>query len=385
MSLIKCPECGRQVSDQAKVCPGCGIEIEGRIIKCPECGEAVLKSQVVCPYCSKPLSEMPSLTPESGAPDEGIVTESDAVAEECHVENKGKSAGKVTKTLIAASVIAVLLVGTGYFLYRHNIAKNELEAYSNAMQSKEPLLMQNYLDIYTDAPQEHIDSIMGRLAAIRKIDLEWTNAVASGSKSALLEYMQLHPSGIHIQEAKIKIDSIDWVSATGENTPEAYRAYLDAHAGGLHADEAMGRIEKLAAYQVTDEEKKTISGLFADFFTSLANNDVDGLTVNLANSMTEFLHKQNATKADAIQYMRKIHSEQDITGMGFRMNNDFKITKDEVADGEFNYTVVFSVDQNVERTDTNKNSFHTLQITAKVSADGKIIEMNMARQKAGLD
>lgn len=225
----------------------------------------VFKNQEVCPYCSKPLAEIPSLTPETGAPHEDIATDSAAVAEECHVENKGKTAGKITKTLIAASVIAVMLVGTGYFLYRHNTAKNELEAYSNAMQSNEPLLMQNYLDIYADAPQEHIDSIIGRLAAIRKTDLEWANAVASGSKSALLEYTQLHPSGIHIQEAKIKMDSIDWVLATGENTLEVYRAYLDAHACGLHVDEAMGRMEKLAAYLVTDEEKKTISGLFADF------------------------------------------------------------------------------------------------------------------------
>ena len=25
MALIKCPECGREISDQAKACPNCGI------------------------------------------------------------------------------------------------------------------------------------------------------------------------------------------------------------------------------------------------------------------------------------------------------------------------------------------------------------------------
>lgn len=27
MSLINCPECGKKISDKAKVCPGCGYEI----------------------------------------------------------------------------------------------------------------------------------------------------------------------------------------------------------------------------------------------------------------------------------------------------------------------------------------------------------------------
>lgn len=28
MAMIKCPECGKQVSDKAKACPGCGYPIE---------------------------------------------------------------------------------------------------------------------------------------------------------------------------------------------------------------------------------------------------------------------------------------------------------------------------------------------------------------------
>ena len=28
MAIIKCPECGRRISDKAKVCPGCGYPME---------------------------------------------------------------------------------------------------------------------------------------------------------------------------------------------------------------------------------------------------------------------------------------------------------------------------------------------------------------------
>ena len=31
MALINCPECGKQVSDQAQSCPECGYEIQGTL------------------------------------------------------------------------------------------------------------------------------------------------------------------------------------------------------------------------------------------------------------------------------------------------------------------------------------------------------------------
>lgn len=49
--IIKCPECGHQVSDKAPVCPSCGVEIAGNIIKCSNCGELYLKEEGMCPNC----------------------------------------------------------------------------------------------------------------------------------------------------------------------------------------------------------------------------------------------------------------------------------------------------------------------------------------------
>ena len=49
--IIKCPECGHQVSDKAPVCPSCGVEIAGHVIKCSNCGELYLKEESSCPNC----------------------------------------------------------------------------------------------------------------------------------------------------------------------------------------------------------------------------------------------------------------------------------------------------------------------------------------------
>ncbi len=33
MSLIKCPECGKEISNQAKICPNCGYEIKHKKVE----------------------------------------------------------------------------------------------------------------------------------------------------------------------------------------------------------------------------------------------------------------------------------------------------------------------------------------------------------------
>lgn len=54
MSVIKCPECGHDVSDKAPCCPFCGVEISGNITVCPQCGCRYLSSQESCPECHHP-------------------------------------------------------------------------------------------------------------------------------------------------------------------------------------------------------------------------------------------------------------------------------------------------------------------------------------------
>lgn len=64
MAIIKCPECGHQISDKAPVCPSCGVEIAGKVIKCPNCGEVYFKVQEMCPNCHRPTyqAQVPPVT-----------------------------------------------------------------------------------------------------------------------------------------------------------------------------------------------------------------------------------------------------------------------------------------------------------------------------------
>jgi hypothetical protein len=68
--IVKCPECGGNVSDRAKTCPHCGYELalaSGKYVKCDCCGATVEASAVgpspgggykkVCPRCYNELSD----------------------------------------------------------------------------------------------------------------------------------------------------------------------------------------------------------------------------------------------------------------------------------------------------------------------------------------
>lgn len=55
MALVKCKECGKEISSNAKVCPNCGYK--NNIKTCPECGKIVKTTDTVCPECGYPLQK----------------------------------------------------------------------------------------------------------------------------------------------------------------------------------------------------------------------------------------------------------------------------------------------------------------------------------------
>jgi hypothetical protein len=58
MAMIKCPECGEEVSDKAKKCIHCGkILIEEPKKICSDCGKEVDVNATECPYCGCPIEE----------------------------------------------------------------------------------------------------------------------------------------------------------------------------------------------------------------------------------------------------------------------------------------------------------------------------------------
>ena len=425
MAIIKCPECGHQISDKAPVCPSCGVEIAGKVIKCPNCGEVYFKDQEMCPNChrptymtSSPLSstQASSYTPptppvpptpptppttatsERGTGNNGAsVISGNVPAQRANIPGQpgsapgqpgnpsGQNTAKKKKSnrqiLLFSLIFAILLCGILYYFYDSANKNKELEAYEYAMQSSDPMVLQSYLDTYKDADEAHRDSIMAHLSMLQQVDNDWTNAVVSGSKEALEAYLQKYPNTPHKQEIWNKIDSIDWQVAQNTNSADSYQAYLDAHADGAHIEEAEDALKKIKSSQVQPEEKQMISGLFRQFFQSINSRNEDGLTATCEDILSSLLGKSSATKSDVATFMHKLYKE-DVSNMNWHINNDYQIKKREVGDQEYEFQVLFSARQDIDKTDGSKTE-NSYKINATVSPDGKVSAFNMAKITTG--
>lgn len=396
MAIIKCPECGRQISDKAPVCPNCGVEISGKIIKCPFCGEVYFKYEGACPHCHKSAS-----TPDDyeamqnrsaktfSATSEGTVNAVNNMASKhdktlnepasdtyANDEAEQKSNGRSKAILTVSIIIALLVTGTCLYIYKNAKDDNEKKEYEYAMESTDPEILQAYLNNFKDAPQAHKDSITAHLQILIRQDQDWTNAVVSGSRTALEEYIDLHPNSSHMREALEKIDSIDWEQCLKTNTAEAYQTYIDTHSNGMHYEEAVIALEKIKSDEVSSDERLVISNIFHNFFVSINSKDENGLTANIGEYVN-FLGKQNATRSDIVSFLHKLYKD-DVESMEWSIPGSYDIQKKEIGDEQYEYDVTFMAEQKVMKIDGTEST-NNFRITSKVDPDGKITEMSMAR------
>ena len=282
------------------------------------------------------------------------------------------------RVVIISLIIAVVAVAIGYAFYAHAQSGKESEAYEYAMGSNDPNVLQSYLDTFGNgAPQEHVDSIQSHLDRLHQIDQDWTNAVVTGTKEAIEQYMRQHPDSPFKSVAVHKIDSIDWVTAQTTNTVEALEDYIEGHPSGEHVDDANDLIKGLNAKTVQPEEKVLVASAFNSFFTGINTKDETVVTSVVAQLLTSFLGKQNATRADVVTFMHKLY-KGNVASQNWASLDNYKISKKEIGDNQYEYTTEFSAVQNVEMTDgtSTKNNY---RINAKVNPDGQITQLLMTR------
>jgi hypothetical protein len=65
MALIKCNECGNEISDKSTHCIHCGCPIEKKVF-CGECGHEALSSHNICSNCGCPLNNNSNINNNSG-------------------------------------------------------------------------------------------------------------------------------------------------------------------------------------------------------------------------------------------------------------------------------------------------------------------------------
>lgn len=363
MALIICPECGHQVSDKAETCPSCGIKIAGNVVPLQpqqpqyvqQAHQSVQPQQQAVQPLQEAAQQMGGSTPTP--------------------QPKKKSYG----TLIVSFLIALCIVGVGFYFYSDKQQEREMEDYEAAMLSNDPMVMQNYLLRYGDAPQEHKDSINARMMLLTQQDNDWTNAVVTGTKTALLDYIKSHPDSPHSGEAMNKIDSIDYAIASRANTTEAYKKYLEEHPDGKYATNAQGFLDEKKSTEVQPEELDIAKTACKHFLQAINAHSESKLLATVTDYLGSFLNRTNASSSDVVNFMNRLYKE-DVTNLNFHMLDDFKAEKVKNNDGEFNIKVQFGTELTIDRTDDSKEKFAKYIISAEVTPDGRITNLNMKKQ-----
>ncbi len=369
MAIIKCPECGHTVSDNAQFCPGCGIKIAHNLKKCPDCDEILLSSVTTCPKCGhqflQPEEQASNqTTPDVGTPEEEILSYT--------TPQNNPPKKKRTTLYVILAVVGIIVIGLGvfaYFTWHEHSAENEIEqAYEALQNSTNPDDFQAFLDTYPNSKyQKDVETTMNKLKAESDA---WTSICLSGSKNDFIQFMNRFPGSRFEANCQQKIDSLDWIDAKSINTPDAIQRYIDEHPDGLYADDARNMAQSMAQLTVQPEERTMIAALCNTFFTALGANDQEGVCSVITPEMKAFLSTANATKADVITAMEAMHPAT-ILSINFLVNNDYVITKQMGEDNQVSYNVAYSVDQHIERTDEGK-TFASYKVIMEINPQMKI-------------
>lgn len=433
--IIKCPECGHQVSDKAPVCPSCGVKIADHIIHCSYCGEIYLDEEEICPNChhtpiadsqtsagNKENAQTSCESPkdsqqhdineevgpiehqdniQKGKPQEPIVqatpiseTASNIYAEpidddepEVEANNPVDSQTKEKQkknnhvALLISFVIAAIICFVLLYFYQDKQKNNEAEAFTEAIQSQNPDVIQQYLNKYKQTISlEHRNEAESLLKKLTQSSENWNAVLSKNDRKTFQDYLNANPNTPYKQVILSKLDSIDWASAVKKNTEDAYAEYIAAHSNGAHTGEA----GKLAQQLMSQNEKKAQESAqkAADpirrFLVGMNTKSTSAIEGCMASSFS-FNGTLGASIADINKYMADRLYQADVKNINWHMEQPTSCDPIE-QDGK---TVGYKLSIPAKLEITREGGTPTLryQISASVSADNKITSISLNRMQ----
>ncbi len=273
-------------------------------------------------------------------------------------------------TLVVVFVLVVVIGGASIWYVSSNGRAKEKTAYEVLENNDNPQDYKDFLEKYPDS--KYADEVKGRLAKIEEMIAKWNSIALSDNVKDFTDFKEAYDNERYGKLCDIKIDSLDYVTAQKQGTPDAFQRYLDLHPDGRYASEASIAQGTLRDQQVSDEEITMITTLLNDFYAGFAEQDESRICNNIAATMTTFLHRKNASKADVLNTINNMFNEH-IEACQFVVNRDLQVMR-KAANGDFQ--VSFSVDQHIERDNEGK-TFGQYKCNATVSQQMLITSLTM--------
>ncbi len=289
--------------------------------------------------------------------------------------NQPQKKDRTTLWVVLAVVFVVALVigGVSFWYVTSNKHASEQTAYEVLENNDNP---EDYKDFLEKYPQsQYADEVKDRLAKLEEMIAKWNSIALSDNVNDFTAFKDAYDNERYGKLCDIKIDSLDFVSAQKQGTSDAFQHYLDLHPDGRYASEASIAQGNLRDQQVTDEESTQIASLLNDFYKGFAERDESRICNNIASTMTTFLHRKNATKADVLSIINNMFNEH-IMGCDFVVNRDLQVTRKAGNGSDGSFQVTFSVDQHIERDNEGK-TFGQYKCNATISPQLLITSLTM--------
>lgn len=419
--IIKCPECGHQVSDKAPICPSCGVEIAGHLIKCSYCGEIYLKEDAVCPNCHHSVSTDNSVNKddvktepvkddsqnngdyfEAETSSVELVVSAESIEEEPRLDDtstqetltiespsndtevstddvivKPESKNNNHTPLFVSLLIALVICAVLLFFYKRGNDNHEAEEYKIALKSNNRQVMEQYLEDYPNAPLIHINSIRDLLKQTQQNNDEWGRVIQQNTIASYKAYLETHPNTPYKNEILKRIEELYWNEVVNQNTEAAYLGYREKYPKGIHVKEADEKLKIMLDNTSTpSEEKVAVSAVrqFLQGLNSKSTSKIEGVTASSFN----FLGAGGATIADVSKYMREKLYQADVKEITWQLGTVLNATTDKSDDGTTVQKITIPARLEIVREGGKGSNKYTIKAQIE---NGKITAINWILQR----
>ncbi|MBF1501944.1 zinc ribbon domain-containing protein [Prevotella pallens] len=419
--IIKCPECGHQVSDKAPICPSCGVEIAGHLIKCSYCGEIYLKEDAVCPNCHHSASTDNSVNEDNvkaelvkdDSQNNGdyfevdtssveLVVSAESIEEEPRLDDtstqetltiespsndtevstddvivKPESKNNNHTPLFVSLLIALVICAVLLFFYKRGNDNHEAEEYKIALKSNNRQVMEQYLEDYPNAPLIHINSIRDLLKQTQQNNDEWGRVIQQNTIASYKAYLETHPNTPYKNEILKRVEELYWNEVVNQNTEAAYLGYREKYPKGIHVKEADEKLKIMLDNTSTpSEEKVAVSAVrqFLQGLNSKSTSKIEGVTASSFN----FLGAGGATIADVSKYMREKLYQADVKEITWQLGTVLNATTDKLDDGTTVQKITIPARLEIVREGGKGSNKYTIKAQIE---NGKITAINWILQR----
>ncbi len=377
MSMIKCPECGNQVSTLADTCGQCGVKISGNLVRCSECGTYYLKhDNNSCPYCDH--QEEDAIV----YPKESETTAPPSTPPEIP-EEKRKKKSVLWRTLFALVFLALLgyggYVGWNYYTdYRQRM--EEKQRYEDLARLTNPDFYRQYLNDYPESIYRA--EVESRLQTLLDEDKAWEKTLQSCTKDSIIAFMNAYPGSLNVRKCQQLIDSIDWALAATTGTEEAVNGYLEEHPEGLYTNEAVEFKKKLDKQKTTPEESEAVTAAITTFFTTtLPGMDKAEIENAIATPMQSFCGTPKSTAQTVVKFIKAKHTK-DVAEVKYVITTPLTVYREKLYDNTTGYRAEFTLQEIITRkTGKQKSSEKHYTAICQLNSTQKIVSVELLEEK----